>query len=45
MESKESWKVFLLRLHERALSGVCMFSADKSAGMLGAIQKAFLHAM
>ncbi|RRF99504.1 MAG: hypothetical protein DUD39_04125 [Coriobacteriaceae bacterium] len=35
MESKESWRAFLLRLHERALSGVCMFSADKSAGILG----------
>jgi putative transposase len=45
MESKESWRAFLLRLHERALSGVCMFSAGKFAGMLGAIQEVFLHAM
>ena len=45
MESKESWRAFLLRLHERALSGVCMFSADKSAGILGAIQEVLLRAM
>ena len=45
MESKESWKAFLLRLNECALSGVYMFSADKFAGMLGAIQEVFLRAM
>jgi putative transposase len=45
MESTESWRAFLLRLHERALSGVCMLSADKSAGILGAIQEVLLRAM
>jgi putative transposase len=45
VESKKSWKSFLLGLRERGLSGMCMFTGDKSAGMLGTIQEVFLHAM
>jgi putative transposase len=45
VESEESWKSFLLGLRERGLSGVRMFTGDKSQGMLGAIQEAFPHAM
>ena len=41
VESEGSWKAFLLGLRERGLSGVRMFTGDKSAGMLGAIQEVF----
>ena len=45
VESEGSWKAFLLGLRERGLSGVRMFTGDKSAGMLGAIQEVYPHAM
>ena len=44
-ESAECWREFLSWFKGRGLSGVRMFTGDKSAGMLGAIQEVYPHAM
>ena len=40
-ESKECWRDFLSWLKSRGLRGVCMFTGDKAAGMVGSIAEVF----